>query len=190
MKRAYSLTPTGLDGADGAEATHCRLIVKKLDGPGSAALHAAPIGAEYSFSGPWGKLVSEQEAEERTLFVATDTGITSALGVAPRTDAGTLTVLWLRAHGERFFDLSRARAAVTASGARFIDAEIPPIGAARAEAAWAHVDACVAEHAPRILLAAGDGDIVFPLKSRPFPPSTVRDVRIECFFHNPERKSA
>ncbi len=77
VKRAYSLTPVPGD------ASRVRLVVKKLaDGPGSSALHAAPIGTELSFSGPWGKLVPEAGIGESALFVATDTGITSALGVA------------------------------------------------------------------------------------------------------------
>jgi hypothetical protein len=193
VKRAYSLTPaaSGAEKAEGGglEASQCRLVVKRLEGPGSSALHTAPIGAEFSFSGPWGKLAAEDDAHERTLFVATDTGITSALGMATRDCGGGLTVLWLRAADESFFDLDRARTAIVASGARFVSATIPPVGAEeRVERAWAHIDACAREIAPTILLAAGDGRIVFPLKAR--LQSTVRDVRIECFFHNPERKSA
>jgi NAD(P)H-flavin reductase len=186
VKRAYSLTT--VDG----DASRCRLVVKRLGGgPGSDALHAAPLGAEFSFSGPWGKLVPETGLDDETLFVATDTGITSALGVAAQGPQERLTVLWLRARDESFFDVERAHAAIVSAGARFVTATIPGVGTAgRAELAWALVDACVAEHAPRVLLAAGDGDIVFPLKQRAFPPSTVREVRIECFFHNPERKSA
>jgi ferredoxin-NADP reductase len=186
VKRAYSLAPVDRD------PSRCQLVIKRLGGgPGSDALHAAPIGAEFSFSGPWGKLVPEAGLEDETLFVATDTGITSGLGVAARGHQERLTVLWLRAHTESFFDVGRARAAVQAAGARFVTATIPEVGVTgRAELAWAHVDACVAEQSPHVLLAAGDGDIVFPLKHCAFPRSTVRDVRIECFFHNPERKSA
>ena len=186
VKRAYSLAPVERDGA------RCRLLVKRLGGgPGSDALHAAPIGAELSFSGPWGKLVPETGLDEETLFVATDTGITSALGVAGWGQEERLSVLWLRAEEESFFDPERARAALANAGARFLTATIPAVGAAgRAERAWSLIDACVAERAPRLLLAAGDGEIVFPLKTRPFPSSPVREVRVECFFHNPERKSA
>jgi hypothetical protein len=205
VKRAYSLAP--VPGA--GEAGRCQLVVKRLGGgPGSDALHAAPVGAEFSFSGPWGKLVPETGLEGPTLVVATDTGITSALGIAghrqkqpvrvasegvlPGEPAREpLTVLWLRAADESFFDIERARAAIVAAGARFVTRAIPPVGSARrAELAWTHVDAYVAEHAPQVLLAAGDGDVVFPLKERAFPPATVRTVRVECFFHNPERKSA
>jgi NAD(P)H-flavin reductase len=186
VKRAYSLTPVVDD------PSRARLIIKRIgDGPGSAALHAAPIGSEYSFSGPWGKLVPEQGIEEEVLFVATDTGLTSALGVATRGQGKSLTVLWLRAADESFFDLDRAREAIASAGARFIAATIPGLRAPeRVSAAWAHVDACVAEFSPVVLLAAGDGEIVFPLKERAASAaSSVRDVRIECFFHNPERKS-
>ena len=185
VKRAYSLTP--IEG----DPRRCRLVVKHLPGgPGSGALHAAPIGAEFSFSGPWGKLVSERGLEEPTLFVATDTGITSALGALVPGEAAPATVLWLRAEDESFFDEERARTIVERAGARFVLRRIPRVDAPhRAELAWSHIDTCVAENAPHVLLAAGDGDIVFPLKSRPFPGAPVRDVRIECFFHNPEKKS-
>jgi ferredoxin-NADP reductase len=186
VKRAYSLTPVADD------PSRAQLIVKRIaEGPGSGALHAAPIGSEYSFSGPWGKLVPEQGIDEEVLFVATDTGITSALGVATRGHGEALTVLWLHAADESFFDADRAREAILASGARFLAATIPSLRAPdRVSAAWARVDACIAEYAPTVLLAAGDGEIVFPLKERAASAtSSVREVRIECFFHNPERKS-
>src|SRR5579883_2012337 len=52
IKRAYSLVCV-----DGARHTF-ELVVKRLEGgPGSNALHDAPVGTELAFSGPWGKLV-------------------------------------------------------------------------------------------------------------------------------------
>src|SRR5688500_14423818 len=92
-KRAYSLLPTHHHGS--LTSARCRLAVKRF-GPGSCALHTAPLGTELSFSGPWGKLVPEGGLDAPTLFVATDTGITSALGVAEQTDRrAALEVLWL-----------------------------------------------------------------------------------------------
>ena len=42
----------------------------------------------------------------------------------------------------------------------------------------------------RAFIGAGDGAIVFPLRERlPGEVSSVRHVRIECFFNNPERKA-
>src|SRR5882672_5241354 len=70
VKRAYSLLPVH------GTKSRCRLVVKRLgEGPGSKALHAAPLGTELSFSGPWGKLVPQEGLEEGALFLATDTGI-------------------------------------------------------------------------------------------------------------------
>jgi ferredoxin-NADP reductase len=186
VKRAYSLVPSDSD------SSLCRLIVKWLPGgPGSTALHATPIGSEFLFSGPWGKLVSEQCIDEPTLIVATDTGITSALGAVAFSGSELATVLWLRRHDESFLDEARTRAAIERAGARLFVTPIPSIESReRTKAAWAHVDACIAEFAPSIVLGAGDGNVVFPLKARLESQSRVRDVRIECFFNNPEKKSA
>jgi ferredoxin-NADP reductase len=189
VKRAYSLIPV-------AGAPHrAQLTIKRLDdGPGSRALHEAPLGAELAFSGPWGKLVPESGLFERTLVVATDTGITSALGIVEQArEAKTCApteVLWLRARDERFLELDHVRARIEACGARFVSTTIPAIDAPdRTTLAWAHVDARVAETGAELVIAAGDGAIVHPLRERLASAHGVRDVRIECFFHNPEKKS-
>lgn len=188
-KRAYSLLPVA------GTAHRCRLIVKRLcEGPGSNALHAAKVGAELSFSGPWGKLVPAEGLEERALFVATDTGITSALGVAEyAAHAGQrrpLGVLWLRADGETFLDVSAVKVRLERAGARFVSAVIPEVDAPdRVEIARRHIDAYIVESGARVVLAAGDGAVIHPLKqSLTAANAAVEDVRIECFFHNPERK--
>src|SRR6478609_11893483 len=49
IKRAYSLMP--VPGRPGRAA----IAVKRLAGPGSQAMHDAPLDATFSFSGPWGK---------------------------------------------------------------------------------------------------------------------------------------
>src|SRR5512139_4082357 len=104
IKRAYSLMPSA------RVAGAAEIAVKRL-GIGSRALHDAAVGTEFTFSGPWGKLIPEEGLAPKTLLVATDTGITSALGVVE--DAGSrspeLTVLWLRANGESFLDASRVQ---------------------------------------------------------------------------------
>jgi ferredoxin-NADP reductase len=193
IKRAYSLVP--VDGA----AHRARLTIKRIDeGPGSNAMHRAPIGTELTFSGPWGKLVPEGGLAERTLLVATDTGITSALGIARHareTGARAPTeVLWLRAADESFLDVANVRAELEPNGARLVSAVVPKVGALdRVAAAWAHVDARIAETGAELVIATGDGAVVHPLRERLVAPHTrtksVREVRIECFFHNPEKKS-
>jgi len=81
VKRAYSLIPSKAHRS-------WRAHVKQLgDGPGSNAMHAAPVGAELP-SAALGKLVPEGGVPEKTLVVATDTGITSALASPPKRKAG------------------------------------------------------------------------------------------------------
>jgi hypothetical protein len=182
IKRAYSLVPV-----DGARSVF-EMVVKRLDdGPGSGALHDAAVGAELAFSGPWGKLVPEEGLPAGALFVATDTGITSALGLVEQHRPADAEVLWLREESDPFLDVSYVRARVEGAGARFATSALPPVRASdRAAVGFALVDGSVAERAPPLVVATGDGAIVHPLidRLRPTP------VRIECYFHNPEKKVA
>lgn len=182
VKRAYSLLPV-----EGAPHTF-ELVIKRLDGgPGSNALHDAAIGTELTFSGPWGKLVPETGLAPRTLLVATDTGITSSIGIVEQHRKEVGEVLWLREADEPFLDVAVVRARVERAGARFATAVLPRIGAPdRAPTAFARIDERVAEMAPSLVIASGDGSIVHPLVDRARPIET----RIECYFHNPEKKSA
>src|SRR5437879_5669801 len=76
-KRAYSFF------SDDREQRRVKLAVKRLEGgPGSNAMHDAPIGATFTFSGPWGKSYADDAMEGRSLLLATDTGITAAMGLA------------------------------------------------------------------------------------------------------------
>jgi ferredoxin-NADP reductase len=189
VKRAYSLMP--IAGRGTAE-----IAVKRIDGIGARAMYDLPPGVTRGYSGPWGKLTPEEGLAERTFLVATDTGITTALGLVERSrsasGAAPLGVLWLRAPSETFLDLRTVRARVEAAGARFAAAAIPEARTAgRAEAAHRHVDAFVVESGATHVIATGDGAVVHPLKERlPGSVGRVVDVRVECFFNNPERKSA
>jgi ferredoxin-NADP reductase len=182
VKRAYSLVPV-----EGARHTY-ELLVKRIDGgPGSQALHDAPVGTELAFSGPWGKLVPEGGLGPRALLVATDTGITSALGIVEQHAKELAEVLWLRQADDAFLNVDLARARVELAGARFVTAAIPEVSAPqRAAAAHALVDARVRELSPPLVIATGDGRGVHPLVDRLRPA----EARIECYFHNPDKKSA
>jgi ferredoxin-NADP reductase len=95
VKRAYSLISSD------AEQGRFQIAVKRIpDGLGSAFVHRLEPGTDISFSGPWGKFIAQDGAVGKTLILATDTGITAALGLmrATRFDqvlAGT-TLIWLR----------------------------------------------------------------------------------------------
>ena len=191
VKRAYSLMP--VPGRPG----RALIAVKRLAGLGSQAMHALTIGATLGFSGPWGKLVPEGGLAPRTLLVATDTGITSALGIAEQhamadSAACALSVIWLRESAETFLDVVSVRRRIEHAGAEWSAHDIGPIaGRLRAAEAWALVEAQARRFEASHVIASGDGAIVHPLRdSLSARLSTVTDVRIECFFNNPEKKSA
>src|ERR1700719_93514 len=74
-KRAYSILSSDADQRE------FQIAVRRVgEGPGSNFMHRIEVGAELTFSGPWGKFVSNGAAGPRLGF-ATDTGITAALGL-------------------------------------------------------------------------------------------------------------
>jgi ferredoxin-NADP reductase len=75
-KRAYSIISSD------AEQREFQLGVRRIGGgPGSNFMHRLEIGSELKFSGPWGKFVARDTIDGELLIVATDTGITAALGL-------------------------------------------------------------------------------------------------------------
>ena len=101
VKRAYSLLTSD------AEQTRFQLAVKRIpDGLGSAFVHGLEAGTDISFSGPWGKFFPREGASGSTLILATDTGITAALGFLHATRFAPLLpqtlLIWLRASSDYF----------------------------------------------------------------------------------------
>lgn len=189
IKRAYSLMP--IAGRPG----RATIAVKRLPGLGSQAMHAIPLDAKLGFSGPWGKLIPETGLAPRTLLVATDTGITSALGIVEQhalvQRARGLSVMWLRDAAETFLDVASVRRRVELAGADWLQHEIGPVAErGRTAAAWSLIEAHARRAEVTHIIATGDGAIVHPLReSLPARLPLVTDVRIECFFNNPEKKS-
>jgi ferredoxin-NADP reductase len=189
VKRAYSLMPVPV------RPGRATIAVKRLPGPGSQAMHDLPPGTTLGFSGPWGKLIPETGLAERTLLVATDTGITSALGIVEQHAMGgsaqALSVIWLRESAETFLDVASVRRRIERSGALWSGQEIVPIaGRRRTVEAWALVEAHARQFEAGLVIATGDGAIVHPLRAAlPARLPLLTDVRIECFFNNPEKKS-
>ena len=101
VKRAYSFLTSD------AEQVRFQLAVKLIpDGLGSTFVHGLEAGADISFSGPWGKFFPPEGASGRTLILATDTGITAALGFLHATRFAPVLpqalLIWLRASAEYF----------------------------------------------------------------------------------------
>jgi len=190
IKRAYSLMPVP------ARPGRATIAVKRLPGLGSQAMHDLSLDATLGFSGPWGKLVPEAGLAQRTLLVATDTGITSALGIVEQHAISgvrrALSVIWLREAAETFLDMASVRRRIEQSGAGLSVHVIDPVAApTRAAAAWALIEAHAQGFEASHVVATGDGAIVHPLRELlPGRVALVTDVRSECFFNNPEKKSA
>jgi ferredoxin-NADP reductase len=103
-KRAYSIL-----SADGEQRRITLAAMRIGEGPCSTFLGEVSVGTTFNFSGPWGKLkVPESAASGRTLVLASDTGITAALGLlrgqafAARLPHAELW--WLRSGARYLFD--------------------------------------------------------------------------------------
>lgn len=127
VKRAYSFL-TG-----DAEQRRFQLAVKRIpDGLGSAFMHGLAAGMDISFSGPWGKFCPREGASGRTLILATDTGITAALGLLRATRFASLLpqaqLIWLRSSAEYFLPDEFVQQQVPAACGEVRIAAIPAVG--------------------------------------------------------------
>jgi ferredoxin-NADP reductase len=125
-KRAYSILSADTD------QRRFQLASKRIPGGlASGFLHEIPAGTEIKFSGPWGKMHPPETATGATLVVATDTGITAALGLLGSRRFQALlpatSFLWLRTSPSYFLpdDLVRSRLPDALVSAEIGD--LPPI---------------------------------------------------------------
>ena len=190
-KRAYSFF------SDDREQLRVQIAVKRLDGgPGSSAMHEAEIGREIPFSGPWGKLYPDDTTEGRTLILATDTGITSGIGIARSAQfarlAGNADLIWYVTPGERFLPEPFVRDLARAAGVRFHVEAALPIGHPER---LAHTQAIVTRYiesngVPENAYLAGDGILTYGVKDQLTALGALEpNVRLEAFFNNPARKA-
>jgi ferredoxin-NADP reductase len=188
IKRAYSILSP--DGEQGRFTLATRLIP---GGPGSAFMHELPLGAEVKFSGPWGKL-RPADLPGRALVLATDTGVTAALGLVlgrpfapllPRT-----RFVWLRPDAGYFLPEAFVRAHLPpALGEVEIDV-LPPIAHPERVARVRALLAGDLTRSPPLTQAfiAGDGAVNYALLDDLVAagiPAT-RD-HLESFFNMPKR---
>lgn len=185
-KRAYSVV-----SADAEQ--RCFQLAVYQHGPGSSVLHVAQPGAAFSFSGPWGSFLPEDSQPRRTLLVATDSGITAALGLlrarafAPHRPVTRL--LWLRPDG---FDFLSARAIEELADFSPELGTLPPVNhPERLERLRAEVLPYFASNAPQRVYLSGDGAVLAPLRAELYGLGVAEGaVRMEAFFNPPVRKAA
>ena len=194
LKRCYSIMSSS------KEQTTLELAVHRV-GEGSEALQAFEPGAEVAYSGPWGKLLaSKQPSTGPALVIATDTGITAALGLlcgvelAPR--LAETTLLWLDHYPHALLERADVEARLSKRLGRFERREIPavndPARAEVAENALQELFDC-GQPGPSSLWLVGDGAVLFSLRDRIAAAGgadAAGNASIECFFNNPDRKTS
>jgi ferredoxin-NADP reductase len=179
-KRAYSFL-----SADERQE-RVLMAVRKMAGAASQWMHTRVVGDVIPFSGPWGKWLAEDSQPRRTLVMATDTGITAALGLvrgrafAPQRARAEL--VWLVEDSGYFLPEEFVTAALP-EGVRFRREPLPPV--AHPERLHAAERVAVAQLGFDSVFLVGDGAVVCALRDRVFP-----QARVETFFNHPVRKSA
>ncbi|AUX39145.1 oxidoreductase FAD-binding family protein [Sorangium cellulosum] len=188
-KRAYSLLSSD------AEQRAVEIAVKRIAaGPGSNMLSDIAVGAELEWSGPWGKLRLPDGFSGRALVVATDTGITAALGIARSAAAAgarQLELLWLVESAAYFLPEPFVRDRLPAAASLTIAGGFLPVGhPERPARACAIAEEQLARGPYDAVLCAGDGAVLYPVRDRLASLGAPEGaVLLESFFNNPLKKS-
>ncbi len=194
IKRAYSFA-----SADAGQQ-RVEIIVKRLEGgPGSAAMHHLAIGSRFTFSGPWGKLQPEVLAEStgRVLVLATDTGITAAMGVvtarafAPR--LASTTLVWLRASHDDFVAEAFVAARLPSALRELRVVHGPAAGHPERAEFGAQIARDLAGATPDAIAEAylvGDGKVLVAARDALVDAGVATErVRLEYFFNTPPKNT-
>ena len=160
----------------------------------ASALVSIPLFAAFQAVGPWGKFAaSDADVDEPTLVVATDTGITAALGLLrgrafARRLAGT-TLLWFATSDDDFVTESFVRERLPAACASFRVERFPAVGHPERPLVARHWLARTDRPARAFL--AGDGDVTTALTEALLAAGLgASAIAVECFFNNPAKRAA
>jgi ferredoxin-NADP reductase len=189
-KRAYSILSSDDDQRE------FQIAVRRIgEGPGSNFMHRIEAGAELTFSGPWGKFVTNGESPGPRLVFATDTGITAALGLLrgrrSRSLADATTAVWLVESDNYFISPSFVQSLLRRRCQNFGVAATREVGdAARIGSAVALLERSLESTLPSTAFLAGDGAVIYPLRERLIAAGMQKEnIHLEAFFNNPERKA-
>jgi ferredoxin-NADP reductase len=202
-KRAYS--PITGD----REQLSFELVVKLIpDGPASGFMHALQLGDEVRFSGPWGKMVPTFGCDSgtapalrggasfdgATLVLASDTGITAALGLVRGERFARLlpraTLIWLRGSSSDFLDDRFVQERVPAGCSLRIEALPPPSHPERVPHVRALVQRHWREHGIARAFCAGDGAINYALiDDLNAGGVAMTPHQVESFFNMPKKSA-
>ena len=127
IRRAYSVLSSD------SEQVRFELASRRIpDGPVSGYVHALEPNAQVRFTGPWGKFFPAPGSVGETLVLATDTGVTAALGLIQSRAFESLlkaaTFIWLRASPDYFLPEELVKARIPAACEKIRIDTILPIG--------------------------------------------------------------
>jgi ferredoxin-NADP reductase len=187
-KRAYSILSSDDD------QLRFQVAVKRIpNGSVSGYMHEVEIGATIKFSGPWGKMFPRDDAAGVTVVVATDTGITAALGLVQaarfRALLADTVLVWFQADGEMFLPDAIVRALIPEACREVRFAALPPIGhSERVPHARAMLAELMARGPVAQAFSSGDGAVNYALLDDLLAAgvSASRDS-VESFFNMPKK---
>ena len=189
-KRAYSILSSDDDQRE------FQIAVRRVgEGPGSNFMHRIEVGAELTFSGPWGKFVCNGASAGPRLVFATDTGITAALGLLQGLGSCPLAeatkAVWLIESNDYFLPPSFVRSLLGRRCQDFGVAATREVGdATRVGSALAMLERSLESTLPSTAFLAGDGAVIYPMRERLIAAGMRKEnIHLEAFFNNPERKA-
>jgi ferredoxin-NADP reductase len=201
-KRAYSILSSD------AEQRRFEIAVRQIgEGPGSCYMHELAVGSEIVFSGPWGKYLppdssasvspaAVERAAQPTAVIATDTGITAAMGLlsstkfTPYRERTALT--WICESDNYFLPESFVRDRISQFRGTFDVIHVSTEANRRENWLQANKNAMVGrirEQKPQTLFLSGDGLILAELRDAVLEKTPEVEIRTESFFHHEELKS-
>jgi ferredoxin-NADP reductase len=189
-KRAYSILSSD------ADQLRFEIAVKRIpDGPVSGFLHEVAVGASLSFSGPWGKMFPRDGAAGATVVVASDTGISAALGMIQAARFRALLpetqLIWFQVAGDEFLPEPAVRDRIPASCGEVRFAALPPIGhPERVPHARAVLGELTARRPVAQAFSSGDGAVNYALLDDWVAAgiAATRDS-VESFFNMPKKSA-
>lgn len=189
-KRAYSIITSD------AEQARVELVVRRIPGGlCSDYMHGLAPGDTLRFSGPWSKVVPPLDASGPTLVLATDTGVTAALGLIGGARAARLlpelSLLWLRTGPDDFVsdDFVRERLPAGLARCEFWDF-LPVHDPGRVPRAAALVAEFLGSARLAHAFASGDGVVNYGLmEALAARGARVGRDTVESFFNMPTTKS-
>ena len=184
VKRAYSVL-----SADSQQSRFLLAAERVPSGFASGYLNDLVEGDSISFTGPWGKKAAEPWPKDSLpLVIATDTGITAALGTVNgrhfETFLSRARFKWMVSADNAFLSEAFVRESAPKDLHAIEVVKIPPIGSAeRLQVASEQTKSWLTEETPNMVYMTGDGHVLNALTAvfREFG-LTEDQIRSEPFF--------